>query len=113
MSKQLKLAKFVADNNTAFLKEEIIKIVSDFLKTGKDLDSESAYGRIFDDGMFEPFFNAPAGGEEYMEYTEENGNEDDESLLISKVWIKVLTDAGVDDFLPVIAKFKDIEENGI
>ena len=112
MTKQLELAKFVAENNRIWIQLKIINVVEDFLATNIPLDSRAAYDRIFDDGMFEPFLSAPIGGAAYMEYTEENGNEDEE-WFISKVWVGVLTDAKVDRFAPVIAKFKDIDENGL
>ena len=112
MSKQLELAKFVAENNRIWIQLKIINAVEDFLATDKPLDSAAAFDQIFDDGMFEPFFSAPVGGNAYNECVEENGNDEDE-WFISKVWIGVLTDAKVDRFAPVIAKFKDIDENGL
>ena len=113
MSKQLELAKFVAENNRIWIQLKIINAVEDFLATGKPVYSESAYNQIFDDGMFEIFFSAPIGSASYLSYIEENGDAEDECNFINEVWIDVLTNAKVDRFIPIINKLKDIKENGL
>lgn len=112
MSKQLDLAKKVFELNREFLRDEMTKAADVVLAHG-DLESAFAYTMVFDDGMFDPFCNAPICGADYDFCVGEFGNADDECEYIASCWVEILTEVDPIKYADVINKINDITENGL
>jgi len=64
----------------------------------------------FDDQIFEPFHEAPRGGSQYSEFTDEHGNLGEENA-ISKIMRAVLSEDP--KYKDIVDQLLDIEENGL
>jgi hypothetical protein len=108
MSKQLDLIKEAYAKHKDVIDAYIIAVADKFV--GEDLDTSYAYTMMFDDGCLDAFSNCY---EPYLEYVAEYGNDDDDAEFAGQVWIDVLRETGDDKYEAILARFVDIQENGL
>jgi hypothetical protein len=64
-----------------------------------------------DSEFFRPFYDA---SEELREYDEENGNEDDEAILMASLWIYALANADAPaQYIEIIKRLVTIQVDGL
>ena len=113
-SKQYRLLKATWEADTKFIKNEMVKSADVAIKNNWDLESETAYTFLFDEGAFDPFYvSKTKESSEYESYCLDFGNEDDETILLGELWIATLTDANKKLYKKIIAKFQEIKDNGL
>lgn len=115
---QATLARAVYAEHRDEINASILKIAGDYLISGYDLDHEYAYNLMFNDGMWTPWQEVKSPiADEYDECIAEHGNADQEEAFLSTVWCYVLTNLTPAEtrnlYLPIVAKFLDIQVNGL
>lgn len=118
MSAQLDLVIKVYSENKDNIAKLIIKTADAVLVDPKSyIDgrwSQYAYTAIFNDGIFDPFWDTNnTNGTEYFNLVEQSGNESDETMYISAVWCYVLIKADPVKYASIITHILDISVNGL
>jgi hypothetical protein len=105
----LNAAKSVYAKHKRTMDKQVIDTANAFLRTGEPLTSHTAYVMILNDGMFDPWFDAP--DKTYLKLMEENGNCGPDVDFISKTWQSVL--GGIPKFKAIVDKLHQIDEEGL
>jgi len=111
---QYRLLKALWNADSKYIGEQMVISADVAINNNWDLDSEVAFTHLFDDGAFDPFYASKTNeSQAYQLYCQDYGNEDDETELLGELWITTLKETNSKRFKDVIAKFKDIKDNGL
>lgn len=113
---QTQLASTVYEMNTDKINENIVSTADAFLAYNVPLDHEYAYRLMFNDGLYGPWFDCSGSDADcYSNYVADHGNTEAEAMYLTTVWCYVLTNKTDDPvkYLPIVAKFLDIQVNGL
>lgn len=124
MSRQCRLVSRLYNAHKKRIDEIIIKKADDFLASNPPLDKEAERpysggdeAEIYYDGIFDPFTSSDIGktpeAVNYGEYVAENGNEDDEVMLVGAIWMNVLARADYQKYEWLIKTLLDIQVRGM
>ena len=111
---QYRLIKGLWSADSKYIEKEMVISADVAINNNWDLDSDIAYSCLFDDGAFDPFYASKTSeSKEYQLYSQEYGNEDDETELLGELWITTLKKVDSKRYKDIIAKFQDIKDNGL